>query len=279
MTAPIGFRTVHPPVGPSGASRPPVFAPRPLPVPQPLNVAEELTAAGARPIPQDQLDLIRALVEAGKFGRAIELLDAVWKLDAEHEQAWFLRLWATVGEGKVAAALDLARSITPRLPGSAAIAFLQAHLEAHRGDLKAALEVALRGSAAAPDRAEVTALVQRLVARVAEDRAGRAAVPVEDRAAASQPQPGPVSLLGAALQGAALLHPAGSNRAHVPVTPPRIRQPERVKPRQSPLGRRFGFLALATVVAALWAIPDPIPAALTLTAVVVLVTRLPAPRR
>jgi hypothetical protein len=280
MTAPIGFRTVHPPAssGAGAGTRPSAYPTRPIPVPPPLNPVEELTASVSRPIPKDHLDLIRALIDVGKFSRAIELLDSVWQLDSEHEQAWFLRLWATIGEGKEGAALGLARSILPKLPGSSAIAYLQAHLEEHAGDPRAALEAALRAAAAAPDRPEPRALIHRLAALVGEEAA---ALPhtthpgVAPRPASSAE---PLSLLGAALQGAALLHPPESARAHLPAPAPRIRQPD-ARARKSPLGRRFGLLAFATVVAALWAIPDPVPAALTLAVVVILVTRLPAPRR
>jgi hypothetical protein len=206
----------------------------------------------------------------------------VWQLDSEHEQAWYFRLWATIGEGKAQGALDLARTIIPRLPGSAAIAYLQAHLEEHAGDPKAALEAALRGSATAPGRAEATALVQRLVAVIAEDGAGgRADVPegqsgmprgdVSPRL--ENPRLETLSLLGAALQGASLLHPPGSSRSHLPVLPPRVRQPDAASAKKSPTARRFGLLALAIVIAALWAIPDPVPAAIALAVVVVLVTR------
>lgn len=278
MTAPIGFRTVHPQSGSTGI-RPPVFPPRSIPMPEPLNVAEELAASSARPIPKDHLELIKALIEAGKFSRAIELLDSVWRLDSEHEQAWFFRLWATIGEGREKAALELARTVTPRLPGSSAIAFLQAHLEEHAGDPRAALESALRAAAAAPDRPEPRLLIHRLVQMVADETRPAPTLPATVPLPPPDSAPEPLSLMGAALQGAALLHPADSARAHAPVLTPRVRQPDAVAPKASLLGRRFGLLALATVVAALWAIPDPIPAALTLAAVVIIVTRLPAPRR
>jgi tetratricopeptide (TPR) repeat protein len=242
-------------------------------------VAEELTASTSRPIPKDHLDLIRALIEAGKFSRAIELLDSVWQLDSEHEQAWFLRLWAKVGEGKEGAALELARTVTPRLPGSSAIAYLQAHLEEHAGDPRAALEAALRAAAASPERPEPRQLIHRLVQLVAEESRSAPTVPVALPQLPPDSATEPLSLMGAALQGAAMLHPSESNRAHVPVIAPRIRQPDAVQAKKSLLGRRFGLLAFATVVAALWAIPDPVPAAITLAIVVVLVTRLPGPRR
>lgn len=267
MTAPIGFRTVHPPAHGSTV-RPPVVPA--LPLPDPIDVTKELFPAGSRPIPKDHLELIRALIEAGKFSRALELLDSAWRLDAEHEHAWYFRLWATIGEGNPGAALDLARSITPRLPGSAAIAYLQAHLEEHAGDVKVALEAALRASAAAPERAESTALVRRLVALVAEQASARAA---QAEAPGNLSQPGVLSLLGAALQGAALLHPSGSTQSHRTVMPPRIPQPDPGTTGKSPLGKRFGLVALATVIAALWAVPDPVPAAIMLAIVVVLVTR------
>ncbi len=280
MTAPIGVRTVHPPAatGAGAGIRPAAFPTRPIPVPPPLNSAEELTVSVSRPIPKDHLDLIRALIDAGKFSRAIELLDSVWQLDSEHEQAWFLRLWATIGEGKNGAALGLARSILPKLPGSSAIAFLQAHLEEHAGDPKAALEAALRAAATAPDRPEPRALIHRLTLLVAAE-GGPPSQPPHPGMVPQQPTAEPLSLLGAALQGAALLHPPESARAQRPAPTPRIRQPDAAASRKSRLGRRFGMLAFATVVAALWAIPDPVPAALTLAVVVLLVTRLPAPRR
>jgi tetratricopeptide (TPR) repeat protein len=270
MTAPLGFRTVLPPT--TASSTRPLVIPRLEP--DPINVAEELAARGSRPIPRDHLELIRALIAAGKFSRAVEQLDAVWQLDSEHEQAWYFRLWATIGEGKEQAALDLARTILPRLPGSAAIAFLQAHLEEHAGDPRGALEAALRASAAAPGREETAALVQRLVQLVADEPAGQSAA---THAPEGVPLPQPaatLSLMGAALQGASLLHPAGSSRSLTPVLTPRIRQPDAVSSkRKSVTAKRFGFLALATVVAALWAIPDPVPAAIALAIVVVIVTR------
>jgi hypothetical protein len=280
MTAPLGFRTVHPPAATGMAgTRPSTFPHRPIAVPPPLNPVEELTVPGSQPIPQDHLDLIRALIEAGKFSRAIELLDPVWRLDSRHEQAWFLRLWATIGEGKEGAALALSRSILPQLPGSSAIAFLQAHLEEHAGDPRAALESALRAAATAPDRPEPRALVHRLATLIPEEGHAARPLPANNFQPLADGTAEPLSLMGAALQGAALLHPASSGRAHRPAAVPRIRQPDMAAARKSPLGRRFGMLAFATVVAALWAIPDPVPAALTLAVVVLLVTRLPAPRR
>jgi hypothetical protein len=274
MTAPLGFRTVHPPAaGTTTSGRAPAIPARPIPLP--IDVVNELTStSGTRPIPKDHLDLIRALIEAGKFSRAIELLDSVWQLDSTHEQAWYYRLWATIGEGKDGTALELARTIVPRLPGSVAIAFLQAHLEEHAGDPKAALESALRASAAGPGRPEPATLIHRLVALVAEEAGGRPALSTTvPNALPGQPAPEPLSLMGAALQGAALLHPAESSRPQMSVLPPRIRQPESVAPRKTPVAKRFGLLALATVIAALWAIPDPVPAAIALAIVVVVVTR------
>lgn len=279
MTAPLGFRTVTPPAaGTTASGRAPAIPYRHIPVPPPLNVVDELATASSRPIPKDHLDLIRALIQAGKFSRAIELLDSVWRLDSEHEQAWYYRLWATIGEGKEGAALELARTVTPRLPGSVAIAFLQAHLEERAGDPKAALEAALRASAATPGRPEPEALIHRLVALVAEDTGGHPAPAPQPVALPAGAALEPLSLMGVALQGAALLHSPESQQVRAAVLPPRIRQPDAAAPRRTPLARRFGLLAIATVIAALWAIPDPLPAAIAMAIVVVLATRA-MPRR
>lgn len=270
MTAPLGFRTVYPQTTGSQTVTSRSALPG-LPRPQPRNVVDTLTQS----ITPDHLSLIKALVKAGKYSRALELLDAAHQLDADHEQCWYLRLWALTGEGKEGEALHLVRTVAPRLPGSAAIAYLQAALECGQQDGGAALESALRSRAAAPGRAEPEALLQPLLS--AQPDAGDAAIPgrvPESPIPLLRPQG--FSVLAAALQGAALLHPAGSSRARIPLLPPRIRQPDPKASPTTPPWRRFGVLALAIVIAALWAIPDPVPAAIALAVVVVLVTRNPS---
>lgn len=278
MTAPLGFRTVYPPV--TSSTGRPVIPMIPRSAPSPVSPVEELdpgTSVGR--ITLDHLALIRALVDAGKYSRALELLDAVFQQASEHEQCWYLRLWALTGEGKDAEALHLARSIVPRLPGSAALAYLQAALECAVEGPNAALESALRARAVAPGREEPEALIRTLLGDSA-DAAHPATVRLADGTLPPLVRPEGFSVMAAALQGAALLHPAGSSRSRIPSLPPRIRQPDAVAARAKPPWRRFSLLALATVIAALWAIPDPVPAAIALAVVVVLVTRgMPSPAR
>src|SRR5262249_52010346 len=77
----------------------------------------------------DHLKLIRALVEAGQFDRALEMLEAVWHPDRSDEQISFLKIWLLIGQGRVVDALEVARAAVDRLPGSAAVAHLQGALE------------------------------------------------------------------------------------------------------------------------------------------------------
>jgi hypothetical protein len=277
MTAPLGFRTVYP--VPSATTHP-IFPALPRSLPSPVNVADELAPAiSVGRITLDHLALIRAMVEAGKFSRALELLDAVFQHGGDHEQCWYLRLWALTGAGKEAEALHLARSIVPRLPGSAALAYLQAALECVQEGPNVALESALRARAVAPGREEPEALVNALLGQ-SDETANPAKVRLAEGTLPPLIRPEGFSALAAALQGAALLHPAGSSRSRIPPLTPRIRQPDAAAARTRAPWRRFSLLALATVVAALWAIPDPVPAAIALAVVVVLVTRgMPQPAR
>jgi tetratricopeptide (TPR) repeat protein len=222
----------------------------------------------------DHLALVRSLIDAGQTARALELLDAVWHPRVAEEQCWYLRLWILAAEGRILEALELARVAGRELPGSAAVAYLQAALE-HASDAPAAaLDAARRAAAIAPDHPLPAALVAlptpRFEAEPATDRGGGGTSGTADPASPPPPAPGTTlaNPIAAAQAGAGLLYPLGSNRPllHSLSAPPPEADPA---PRLSPERRRFGIIAIATVVSALWAIRDPLPAAAVLTLTVV----------
>ena len=226
----------------------------------------------------DHLALVRSLINAGQSGRALELLDAVWHPRVTEEQCWYLRLWILAVEGRVVEALDLARVAAHELPGSAAVAYLQAALEHAADSPAAALEAAKRAVAIVPDH-PVPAVMVGLLSRGSEGEAAGAGEKPTDRSGVvavlnppmvpSGTLPNPVA---AAQVGAALLFPLGSGKALVPAVASAQSRPVAAAPTAYPR-RRFGAIAIATIGCALWAIHDPVPAALVLAATVVLATR------
>lgn len=198
-----------------------------------------LAAAPLVRVTADHLALVRGLIDAGQPTRALELLDAVWHPRVAEEQCWYLRLWILTVQGQVLEALDLARLAADELPGSAAVAYLQAALEHASDSPAAALEAARRARAIASD--------QPLPAML----------------------PNPVA---AAQVGAALLFPLRSGRALIPPVPSAQR-----KGRSNPTGsldpRHLGLIALVTAACAVWAIDDLLPAATVVAFMVVLTLR------
>jgi hypothetical protein len=216
------------------------------------------------------LALVRGLIDAGQTSRALELLDAVWHPRVAEEQVWYLRLWILAVEGRILEALDLARLAGRELPGSAAVAYLQAALEHATDAPAAALESALRAQTLAPDHPLPAALVALLSARAgtADEAAKSEGEPAHDLT----PQAGlplvamgavPPNPIAAAQVGAGLLYPLGSGQPLIPLrsTAALATNPAGSLPRE---WRRFGLIAIATVVSALWALRDPVPAAVLL---------------
>jgi hypothetical protein len=226
----------------------------------------------------DHLALVRGLINAGQAARALELLDAVWHPRLAEEQCWYLRLWVLAAEGRVLEALDLARVASQELPGSAAVAYLQAALEHVTDSPAVALSSARRAMTIAPDHPLPALLVALLLQRPGSERArpgSRAAADTDPQAGVpAQLAPGATipNPIAAAQLGAALLFPLGSGRALVPAVAPVQRKAE-LLPRASLDRRRFGFIAVATAVSAVWAIHDPLPAALVLALTVALALR------
>jgi hypothetical protein len=226
----------------------------------------------------DHLALVRGLINAGQASRGLELLDGVWHPRVPEEQCWYLRLWILAAEGRVLEALDLARAAASELPGSAAVAYLQAALEHSSGSHAAALDAARRALAIAPDHPLPAVLVALLSqtheSEVADQGPGATIRP--EGAPADAVQSPPVSLLpnpvAAAQVGAALLFPLGSGRALVPTVPSTTPTPVSA-PAAAIDRRRFGLIALATAGCAVWAIHDPLPAATALAFIVVLTLR------
>lgn len=236
-----------------------------------------MAAAPLVRVTPDHLALVRSLINAGQTGRALELLDAVWHPRVPEEQCWYLRLWILAGEGRVIEALDLARTAATELPGSAAVAYLQAALEHASGAPAAALEAARRAALIAPEHPMPAVLVALLSgtrdsdgSRPVENQAGpTGTVLIEAPLVPSNTLPNPVA---AAQVGAALLFPLGSGKALVPAVAPSRGRPDLAPP----VGydrRRFGVIAAATAICAVWAIYDPLPAALVLATTVVLAAR------
>lgn len=225
---------------------------------------------------EDQLVLVRAAIETGDLARALELLDASWNRETADERAWYLRLWILVGQDRIPAALDLARTATGLLPGSAAVAYLHAALEHASGDVTAALEAALRAAASAPGHDGPEALLISLLEPGHYPGSGpdRERTLLPGRLDPSGPAVSPealLNLMAAVLAGLVLLHPAGSER---PTRPALLLAPRVPESREMRDGRRrFGWLAAGTVVAALWAARNPMLATLFLAGLVAWLSR------
>lgn len=279
MTSPIAPHAPAAPVHP-GRGRVAPEGPAPTGTGSGNAVVEWSRAGTLRPT-ADHLDLVRALIEAGQFGRAGELLDAVWHHDLPDESAWYLRLWLLVGQGRVLESLEMARLAGPRFPGSAAVAYLQAVLEQAVGSPMAAVESALRAVAVVPGHPGAEQLLVALT-RGAEERAGhsmRVTLPAQPGEAAPSPNAVP-TLWTAALQGAALLLPFGSAEPLRPALPPgsRISGPNLTPaPRIADLRRRW-LLVILVVVFGLAALRDPLLGGVAL-ALTVGWLALPAPAR
>lgn len=220
----------------------------------------------------DHLALVQALLQAGQPGRALEMLDAVWRHGTVEERLWFLRLWALVGQGRILDAVEVARIATGTLPGSAAVAYVHAALEHAVGEHSAAIEAALRAAAVLPERRVTEELLGALLET--QDRSGlgpeeswRPSLP---SVSTSVPSP-----LAAALTGAALLHPWGSAVA-LRASPLAASIAVGVTAPELDSRRRLVWMAVATVVAAIWAVRNPLLASAALAAVVAWLTR---PRR
>lgn len=281
MTAPLGS------IG--GYSRPlaPVVVPpapgRVVPLPEPAAGVYSSAVQSSLRVTPDHLALIRALIEAGQTTRAMELLNAVWHPQLADEHSWYLRLWILAEEGRLLEAMELARVASSRLPGSSAVAYLQAALE-HAAGSPGAVEAAVRAGTSAPERSEPRALLAALLTAAGAEakEAGdnpRVPQPAAERLplATTDGIPNPVA---AAVLGAALLHPLGSERPHRPAVSAHRREPPAPAPARATVpGRRFGLIAAATVIAALWAIRDPLPAAALLAAIVLWLARPAAASR
>lgn len=233
------------------------------------------TTAPALRATGDHLALVQALIEAGQCNRAVELLDAIWHHEIADERAWYLRLWVLAGQGRVLEALELARHAAALLPGSAAIAYLQAALERTGGDPDSAVEAALRSAAIHPGRVEPEALLELILRADQAPRDDAVADAARGTAEATPPLPDtPFSPLAAALAGLALLHPPESGRAFRPSSLPHEAR-TREEPGHAVERRRFWLIGVATVVAALWAVRDPLPATVMLAGVVAWLSRPP----
>lgn len=204
----------------------------------------------------------------------MELLDSVWHPSSPEEQCWYLRIWVLTAEGRVLEALEVARLAARNLPGSPAVAYLEAALEHADGEPQAAIAAGERARRLAPDQPITAELAVLLVAGDdPSDGPGREARLPQGHVGHGTPGVIPNPLLAAQL-GAALLFPLGSSRPlHLaPGASPAREVPPPAAPATS---RKFGLIAIGTVVAALWAIRDPIPAFFALAAIVVLTIRNP----
>jgi len=219
----------------------------------------------------DHLALVEAMLRAGQTGRALELLDSVWHPGKADELTAFLRLWALVGERRIEDALEVARVTIATMPGSAAVAFVHAVLESVAGDLEVALESALRATAILPGHEAPEALLTAIFHRREAESAANALAELAVPAAPPADIPSPMAAL---LAGYALLFPRGSaepERAILPSPAERRRDPETADRGSST--RRLGWMALAMIVAAIWAIRDPLLASAALAAVVAWLSR------
>jgi hypothetical protein len=270
MTAPLGSISAY-----SRPTGPVVVPPPPRPVP-PLEMAPSApVTAPVLPlrVTPDHLSLIQALIDAGQTTRALDLLNAVWHPQFADEHSWYLRLRILVEEGRLLEALELTRVAAGRLPGSGAIAYLQAALEQAAG-APTALETALRAATLAPERPEPRSLVAALLAPAEDSRRGEpAALPGSASAAeAASPACEIPNPNAAALAGAALLHPLGSDQPYRPTVQPVALAPQE-PPRARSSGARLGAIAAATVLAALWAVRHPVPASVALGLMVLWLAR------
>lgn len=270
MTGPIGPRPASP-IAAAARTAPPLppgsapTAPGPLPSP-----------GGAR-TSAAQLALLQALLRAGEYARAAELLQGLDRAGGAEEHCWYYRLWLLVGEGRVEEALRLAREAGSRLPGSAAVAWLQAVLERGAGDRQAAVESALRAAAILPGVHGPEAVLTALLAETDDDGA-----PPPSPGAADAPEPPPpapwLDLTRAALAGAAWLHPFGSGLSYQQrrVFMPNGSRAAEPEPRESDPPYRLWLLGVATIAAAIYAIGHPLLAAAGLALAVAVLSR---PRR
>jgi hypothetical protein len=235
-----------------------------------------MSAPSLMRVTADHLSLIKALLQAGQTARAMEMLDSVWHPTSPEEQCWYLRIWLLTAEGRVVEALDVARLAARELPGSPAVAYLQAMLEHLHGESQAAMEAGARAQRLAPEQP----ITSELLAMLAADNDAFDAPAGESRLPAGTALPDhglpgvvPNPLL-AAQMGASLLFPLGSPRPLVPA--PGVRPAREVSPPAAPAtNRRLGLIGIATVMAALWAVRDPVPAFLALAGIVVLTIRNP----
>ncbi len=236
------------------------------PAPGGAGAAPRVVPGLVPPAAPDTQDILRLL--AGSTGLPPELAaaDTLLHGTAHDEATLYLRLWLLAGQGRVLEALELARATAVELPGSAAVALLEAVLEHHAGDRGAALEAALRAAALAP----ADAAAQRLVEVLARHEAAE-----QERLARAGGDPGrlpptplapgvPTPWAGAVL-GSALLHPPGSARPYAVAPRRAARGADGTSP---PLPRRLAaFLPLVIAGLAVGALRQPFLAACFLAAI------------
>lgn len=268
------------PIGPNPASlrsAPPRVLPPPAPGPAAAGSSPGSSPAGSTRTSAAQLALLQALLRAGEYARAAELLQGLDRAGGAEEHGWYCRLWLLVGEGRVEDALRLAREAGSRLPGSAAVAWLQAVLERAAGDRQAAVESALRAAAILPGIDGPEAVLTALLAETDTD----GALPPPPGVAES-PEPLPpapwLDLTRAALAGAAWLHPLGSGLSYQQrrVFMPNGSRAADLEPQPADPPYRLWLLGVATIAAAIYAIEHPLLAAAGLALAVAVLSR---PRR
>ena len=272
MTGPISQRpAASVPPGPRAAPPPgPGQVPGEAPPPRPLPGSARASAA--------QLALLQALLRAGDYARAAHLLETLGGAGGMEEHCWYARLWLLAGEGRVEEALHLAREAGARLPGSAAVAWLQAVLERAGGDRQAAVESALRAAAILPGVHGPEAVLTALLAET-DDEGAPPPPPGTSMEAPEPPPPAPwLDLTRAALTGAAWLHPFGSGLSYQQrrVFMPNGSRAAEVEPRDTDPPYRLWLLGVATIAAAIYAVFNPLLAAAGLALVVAVLSR---PRR
>ncbi len=269
MTGPIGSRPVAPV---SAAPRKPLAA-----GPGPIETRPVPPTPGNARASAAQLALLQALLRAGEYGQAARLLEALGRAEGAEEHGCYFRLWLLAGEGRVPEALQLAREAGARLPGSAAVAWLQAVLERAAGDRQAAVESALRAAAILPGVHGPEAVLTALLAETELDDG--LPLPPGGGGGPEPPPPAPwLDLTRAALAGAAWLHPFGSGLSYQQrrVFMPNGSRAAELAPRDAEPPYRLWLLGAATVAAAIYAIRDPLLAAAGLALVVAVLSR---PRR
>lgn len=253
----------------------PRLTPPSTPGPAAANAPPSSVPAGAR-ASIAQLALLQALLRAGEYGQAARLLEALGQADGSEEHRCYYRLWILAGAGRVEEALRLAREAGSRLPGSAAVAWLQAVLERAAGDRQAAVESALRAAAILPGVHGPEAVLTALLAETDDDGPEP---PPPGAADAPEPPPAPwLDLTRAALAGAAWLHPLGSGLSYQQrrVFMPNGSRAAELEPRDSDPPYRLWLLGVATIAAAIYAIENPLLAAAGLALAVAVLSR---PRR